>query len=525
MGADAADSDGHSVNEAPNIQCDTCGRWVYLDETPYKDTKAAADGGDFSCKICRKIAEITEQMQVGECQQCSALGHRVATLEGIVGEMAAKLQQQMSQKTDAVPRQDEQAETAIASQVEQATTQALEEPETAAIEETIQQPADQRNNAVLDRAADTSDTQSVQQETNAARERFPHGAAAQTDPAAEPELGGGPTPPKDISEIGHHTGIGRREKPKTVDGPADERKVHTGGASTQPKRTHNVSRGKRRGRNTVQVLRRTEECPPRGTLREVVVIGDNNVGVMAASIGEVVAEPNAVEIIYSRNATMAETVKYATEYHERARDVPRQYILHAGLQDAIRGNPDELTNALDSMPTGRPGTLTICSIPEITSRGDETRAGVVLANARIKKWCRKTNSRFLNLNKPELAISYTKDGLSYNGDSAQTVGCTVGRVAKLFLEPCRPPRRESATQTWAKPREECQTSRRRSTPKWNPQNGNRIHPSIRNQQQMPQVPSTQTNRNGRKKNSLAQLIETALESVLSRQGPGRTQPY
>ncbi|KAH9374804.1 hypothetical protein HPB48_019039 [Haemaphysalis longicornis] len=69
-------------------------------------------------------------------------------------------------------------------------------------------------------------------------------------------------------------------------------------------------------------------------------------------------------------ATMAEAVKFATEYHERARSVPRQYILHAGLQDVIRGNPDEMTNALDSMPTGRTGTLTICSIPEITSRGD-----------------------------------------------------------------------------------------------------------------------------------------------------------
>ncbi|KAH9378339.1 hypothetical protein HPB48_009928 [Haemaphysalis longicornis] len=523
MGADAADSDGHSVNEAPNIQCNTCGWWVYLDETPYKDMKAAADGGDFSCRICRKIAEITEQMQVGECQQCSALGHRVATLESIVNEMAAKLQQQVSQKIYAVPRQDEQATTAVASQVEQATTQALEEPEAAALEERVQQPADQQNNAVLDRAADTSNTQPLQQETNAARERCPHGAAVQTVPAAEPKLCDGQTPPYGLSEIGHQTGICRQEKPKTGDGPANERKVHTGGDSTQPKRTH-VSRGKRRGRNTVQVLRCTDECPPRGTLREVVVIGDNNVGLMAATVGEVVAEPNTVEIIYSRNATMAEAVKYATEYHERARCVPRQYILHAGLQDVLWGNPDEMTNALDSMPTGRPGTLTICSIPEITSRGDETRAAVVLANARIKKWSRKTNSRFLNLNKSELAISFAKDGLSYDGDGAQTVGCTVGRVAKRFLDPCRPPRRESATQTWKKPREERQTSRRRSTPKWNPENENRNHPSIRNQQQMPQVPSAQTNRNRRKKNSLTQLIETALESVLSRQGPGRTQP-
>lgn len=99
-----------------------------------------------------------------------------------------------------------------------------------------------------------------------------------------------------------------------------------------------------------------KSAPPGGTLREVVIIGDNNVGLMAATVGEVVAEPNAVEIIYSRNTSMAEAVKYATEYQESARYVPRQYILHAGLQDVIRGNPDEMTSALDSMPTGRRGT-------------------------------------------------------------------------------------------------------------------------------------------------------------------------
>lgn len=165
----------------------------------------------------------------------------------------------------------------------------------------------------------------------------------------------------------------------------------SGSSSPQTPRVHETGkRGKRSQRRGPHWDRNTDERPPLGIPREVVVVGDENVGLVAATVVAGVGTMGAVELIHGERTTMEEAIGYAAEYEQGARDIPRRYILHAGTHDVLAGRPQDVVGLLEARWTGRPGSLVVCSVPEIVNRGGEVRAAATLVNAKLKKWCKKT---------------------------------------------------------------------------------------------------------------------------------------
>ncbi|KAL1417141.1 hypothetical protein MTO96_000625 [Rhipicephalus appendiculatus] len=259
--------------------------------------------------------------------------------------------------------------------------------------------------------------------------------------------------------------------------------------------------------------RTPKSCPPKGTQREVVLVGDGNVEFIAEAVMAEIGSPTALEYMSGKSATTADAIAYARQRNQAPESDTRRYILHAGLHDVLKGKPEDVTRALDLQWSGRPRSLIVCSIPEIYGRGGETRAAIVLTNAKIKKWCRRTGNRFLDLAKVVLSTGFQNDGLHYNEATAREVGRVIGRVAAPFLGLTHYHQRKKATKTktqgpgkrpYNKPSvlPPSQTSWEQTDP-WVSSRGKRGHGSRLNPDQ----------------GGLSQLIEETLEKVLSKKWP------
>ncbi|KAH9361491.1 hypothetical protein HPB48_013197 [Haemaphysalis longicornis] len=61
----AAGKSGEADERNPNVRCDSCGRWVFLDETPFEDLTSAAKGDPFVCAICFRLAALNAWVGAG----------------------------------------------------------------------------------------------------------------------------------------------------------------------------------------------------------------------------------------------------------------------------------------------------------------------------------------------------------------------------------------------------------------------------------------------------------------------------
>ncbi|KAH9373484.1 hypothetical protein HPB48_009529 [Haemaphysalis longicornis] len=63
--AHEAGKSGEADERNPNVRCDSCGRWVFLDETPFEDLTSAAKGDPFVCAICLRLAALDARVDAG----------------------------------------------------------------------------------------------------------------------------------------------------------------------------------------------------------------------------------------------------------------------------------------------------------------------------------------------------------------------------------------------------------------------------------------------------------------------------
>ncbi|KAH7960504.1 hypothetical protein HPB49_020543 [Dermacentor silvarum] len=196
----------------------------------------------------------------------------------------------------------------------------------------------------------------------------------------------------------------RGERRTTVEGPPLMRTSKCAGDSSQPRKTSDTGkRDKQHETGSPRFHRNSQICPLVGIQRKVVLVSDKNVDLVAETVMTELGSRAALEFISGKGVTAADAIAYANNTSYGAR-----------LHDVLKGTPEEVAQALGLQWTGRPEGLIICSIQEIYSRDGETQAAVVLANAKIKKWCQRIGNRVLDLGKGELSTGFQKDGLHYN---------------------------------------------------------------------------------------------------------------
>ncbi|KAG0433166.1 hypothetical protein HPB47_020164 [Ixodes persulcatus] len=176
--------------------------------------------------------------------------------------------------------------------------------------------------------------------------------------------------------------------------------------------------------------------PPRGITREVIIAGDGNVLRIVRALIEEVHAPQSMEFITNRGATTEVVHKIIETYEEKARNVPRMYILHVGLNDVLKGEqPDTIIERLRLQWAKRKASLAICSVPEIDGRGKEVRATTMLLNAKLKQLCKRIRARFIDLSRELASIpAMQKDGLHYRTEGSQVVTDRVGALVTHCLE-------------------------------------------------------------------------------------------
>ncbi|KAG0422491.1 hypothetical protein HPB47_001687 [Ixodes persulcatus] len=168
------------------------------------------------------------------------------------------------------------------------------------------------------------------------------------------------------------------------------------------------------------------------TIKEEIIAGDGNVARIARALIEEIRAPQSC---HDRTATTQVVHELLETYKEQARNVPRLYILHVGVNDILRGEqPDAIVERLRMKWTNRKASLAICSVPESDRRGKRIHAATMLLNARLKQLCKSIKARFIDLSRAMTSKgAMQKDGLQYGEESIRVVTERLGAVASRFL--------------------------------------------------------------------------------------------
>ncbi|KAL1466353.1 hypothetical protein MTO96_026746 [Rhipicephalus appendiculatus] len=134
--------------------------------------------------------------------------------------------------------------------------------------------------------------------------------------------------------------------------------------------------------------------------REVIIAGDGNVEALIQSVQGSVDAPNALGFLFGKKPTTEKVIQYVDAYKQKVPALHRRmYILHVGLTDILRHDRGQIAQTLSRDWKDDSASLTVCSIPEITTRGAEVLAAVRLANIQLQKWCKRSRHRFIDLRK------------------------------------------------------------------------------------------------------------------------------
>lgn len=451
--------DGNN-EDRPDIKCDTCGRWVFLDETPFADVAAAADGGPFTCRLCDKLADLNTRLSMLANNRDAALHDKVEALEVRLEELAMKIHQLHCHQLYVDDKVQSPMDTSLVT-AKRGSSQVSAEPTDA-----------QLKVSTTDASSTCADRQDRPERLNALQ---PPEMCTLVSAMGDTEHGD-KTPPTQRTEVEHN----QRSRPATGEESA-ERRNSLPRLSLEPKAPPNgeqppsgtqFSTGSK-PHSPAQHGRKYRKQQPRGPRlttsqqnikgsstwirpdpeveRELILVGDGNVGRIADAVRKVANSTKAVGFLYSKKANTEKAMRYVTSYEKEGRSVQRQYIVHAGLTDAIRRDPDAVTRALSVTWAERTARLAVCSIPEVTTRGDEVRAAIITANAQLKRWCRKNKHRFINLTKGWSPEKLDSDGLQYSPEGIRFAMEKMSPIIQGFLGDRRKKRQMGSSQTPANP--------------------------------------------------------------------------
>ncbi|KAG0439044.1 hypothetical protein HPB47_016774 [Ixodes persulcatus] len=175
--------------------------------------------------------------------------------------------------------------------------------------------------------------------------------------------------------------------------------------------------------------------PPWGVKKEVLIVGDSNVGRFAPAFSEQMGGVQNFDVLLNRKATVKIAHRMIADYEATARRITRMYILHVGMQDLLHGKqPDYIVECLEKKWCFRQVALTVCSVPEVTSRGKETQAAAMMLNSRLRKMCKKIHAKYGDLSRNLVNDGFMeKDGLRYSNQGINMVTGRLVGLANRFL--------------------------------------------------------------------------------------------
>lgn len=413
-------------DDAPQVQCDQCRRWAYLDETDFRTLRDARASGSFVCNICSSNAALVRKVEAAE-KEATELRRVVMQLQEQVRQLTAQPRISVDNSSEA-----------------EATISEEEDPRHEA-PDILQSPDHTSRSGRADRgvrhgevtpeeAPDTLDISAGPSPAPVVEQPDGDGAETpvveQTVPLVLPAQGDPDTRCLHCSQIGGRESLSHNDAGAKIDASsvsplslASKQQLQEGTPSSQQHRALRSHPGP------------GDKCifPAQSVDREVIIVGDGNVGAIATSVQRAIELPKAVGCMYRKgNSSVATAMESIVRYDRKARPIQRRYVVHVGLTEVMKGQPEQVTRALDG-GTDRSTRLLVCSIPDVTNQGEEVRAAVMLANAQLRKWCKRARHRFVNLNKGWVATMWEKEGVRYSPQGISFVADRICEATQGFL--------------------------------------------------------------------------------------------
>ncbi|KAG0417299.1 hypothetical protein HPB47_005726 [Ixodes persulcatus] len=379
--------------EDPLIGCDKCGRWAYVSESDFKNTQEA-ENADFVCRICNMIDEVDTTHR-----------NKSEELETTMTDIIKRWKD--ANKPGAVDQND----------MIHALLDPVDKLEHSVEELVKRMSSSQTDKVTLDTTMEGFPEYSARREQEKENEKKPnqidyqrHGPVMSQSGAPFPETydsGAGP-------HLQHENGMMQVQTEQQVATTS----VKDSSSQVGDNSNTTTMNGTRINQRHIDEHIR----PPQGVTREVIVAGDNNVARFARTLVDRVGDHRQMEIQYNRGGTIADVHHLIDEYKEKARKVPRMYILHLGVSDILHGEqPAATVEQLRLKWEDHKDAFAICSISDIEGRGKGIQAATMLLNAQLKKLCKDLKARFIDMSqdlKAEDAME--RDRLQYKKMGCET---------------------------------------------------------------------------------------------------------
>ncbi|XP_077522968.1 uncharacterized protein LOC144133696 [Amblyomma americanum] len=175
--------------------------------------------------------------------------------------------------------------------------------------------------------------------------------------------------------------------------------------------------------------------------RRVLVVSDSNVARVERGVLTTVKADRRVQVEAQSGKCMVDAVAKGQEVVGGNMDVEHLVVIHAGLNDVLKGRSQNLEKQLEvGMRRLRAASesmhVTICTIPEVQRQASETERRVVEANRVIKLMSRRLGYGVMEVNREVYEVSlhpFAQDGIHYGGATGKKVGSRIGRQATAFL--------------------------------------------------------------------------------------------
>ncbi|KAM7313215.1 uncharacterized protein ISCGN_003097 [Ixodes scapularis] len=383
--------------DAEHVQCETCFRWCFLDETDFESLADAEEARSFTCRMCAILDEAVRRME----------GERAAGVE----EFRRELQLERQKRAELETQVGEllRREAGSAGLVERLAGELQEEREKRArLEERVELLARTESEPVSgqrhvegeagvgarEEAAGASDSTEAPRTYSAVAQQVPDEAEAATDRVTS----GSP--------------VRRAGAPQRQAGQVPQ----SGG----------------------QQSRAGDE---RFERRRVLVVGDSNIARVEEGVLAKVRADRRVKVEAQSGKCIVDAMAKAREVVWDNMENENLVVIHAGLNDVLKGRSQNLERQLEVglrklREASEKVHVTICTIPEVQGQSSGMERIVVEANRVIRGMSRRLGYGVMEVNRDVYEAGshpFAQDGIHYSGATGRRVGSRIGCQATAFL--------------------------------------------------------------------------------------------
>ncbi|CAN7950139.1 unnamed protein product [Ixodes pacificus] len=417
-------NDDPDVPEVPNVECGGCGRWCFLEETPFSSIEEATDR-EYLCRICAKIEGVTEALQEMR-QELNAEREKREKLEREAREtvtLNTRLEEMVEAMRKAVEKREAE-ETGEGGRVAEVRLEEMQKELEIEREERGKLVVQLRELVVLEarleemegrwrREAEQREVAQTEFEELKRKVEGKVQGTTGTNPAVEENKG--------------------TEPPV----PAPRSGVRVQVTASAPKDVEN--------QELVEPAAGEQQHGRAGT-RRVLVIGSSNVSRCATGVASRVSGDDRVKVLAHPGKCMSEVMESAKDIVWENEQGKNLVIVHAGLNDVLNGRGHNLGRQIEAgvrklRAVSEGVHILMCTIPEVEKQSVTTEKNVVAANRTIRQQGEKLGYEVLEVNKGVYqrgpSPRFERDGIHYGQHTGWRIGAKMGDRARVFLDPPR----------------------------------------------------------------------------------------